>query len=154
MGPGRVDPPWNRRRWENKQEIGPKWMGLPSFLPSLRNVAADWTNICDDCAVSGQRAAAKDEILSSPRVDSKKLQIRARSKTMLDISVWHWTQWTVPPFTPIHYVACADRRYRYLQSRHRASKHPWAERVVRTEADSNRCRWDSCLDLNTLFQVF
>ena len=77
-----------------------------------------------------QRAAAAaaratiDEILSSPRVDSKKLQIRARSKTMLDISV-------CPPHlvTPIHYVACADRRYRYLQSRHRASKHSWTEKV-------------------------
>ena len=50
--------------------------------------------------------------------------------------------WTASPLsvTPIHYVACADRRYRYLQSRHRASKQPWTERVGKRVADSQRCR--------------
>ena len=63
--------------------------------------------------------------------------------------------WTVSPLavTPIHYVACADRRYRYLQSRHRASKHPWAqggglELVV---ADFQTIRYDSRAQSKKIF---
>ena len=76
-------------------------MGLPSF-PRFGMLQPTGQTFVMIVRFLVKGAAAKDDILSSPRVDSKKLQIRARSKTMLDISVWHRTGLSLlspsPPF--------------------------------------------------------
>ena len=105
-------------------------MGLP--FPSLRNVAATGQTLVMIVRFLVKGAAGRKG--RNFVVAQGGFQEITNSRSLARKQCWIFLSGlTVPSVTPIHYVACADRRYRYLQSRHRASKHPRAERVGESE---------------------